>query len=111
MRYLSLAAMLAAFLALAPPARGQSISGGELDRAYRPGAYVPYDGAPFSHRYNYYTGPSLFLNGDARQLYMMDYLDRVDRAARFGYPEPAPPNFLPDPPRTRWHFGVFIHGR
>jgi hypothetical protein len=83
-------------LCLARPVGAQAFGGGELERALRPGAYVPYDGAPFSHRYNYDVGPVLYFNGDAQRLWTLEYLDRVDRAERFGYRMPTPP------PVVRW---------
>src|SRR5262249_33425143 len=56
--------VLAACCLLALPRAGhaQAFGGGEYERALRPGAYVPYDGASFSHRYNYEYGPVLYLN-------------------------------------------------
>jgi hypothetical protein len=65
---------------------------------------------PFSHRYNYSVGPVLYFNGDARQLWYQDYLDRVDRAERFGYAPPPCPRYTPyeDAPRPRIFGGVFF---
>src|SRR5688500_14334211 len=34
---------------------------GDIYTPFRPGPYIPYDGAPFSHRYNYPSPPYLFL--------------------------------------------------
>jgi hypothetical protein len=76
-----------------------AIWGGEYERALRPGVYIPYDGAPFSHRYNYEVGPLLYFGVDSRQLIYLEYLDRVDRAQRFGYPIPPNP-FDPVPRRN-----------
>jgi hypothetical protein len=89
--------VLAACCLLALPRAGhaQAFGGGEYERALRPGAYVPYDGASFSHRYNYEYGPVLYLNQGPRTLYYLDYLDRVDRAERFGYRMPNPPTWSP----------------
>src|SRR5262245_46162803 len=96
----------------ARPAAAQHISGDEIDRAYRPGPYVPGDGMPFSHRYNYYTGPSLYFNGSARQMWLQDYMDRVDRANRFGYCPPPVPRYLQrpycPPPPSQVGVGVII---
>jgi hypothetical protein len=83
------------FAALAGPCRAQAIGGGEFERAMRPGAYVPYDGAPFSHRYGFEYGPVLYLNQDPGRLYYLEYLDRLDRAERFGYRIPDPPTWRP----------------
>ena len=108
-----LAALLfvSAFFTSPPSVHAQNISSGEIERAFSPGAYVPNDGMPFSHRYNYYSGPALYFNGSSRQLWMQDYLDRVDRAARFGYCPPAPPRYLTRPqctPSTQVGVGVII---
>ena len=95
------AAFLAAFaLWFATAAVGRAgvfISWGQYDRALSPGASVPYDGEPFSHRYGYYAGPSFSIGGDYNHFLYMDYLDRLDRAERFGYRIPAPPAFLTQP--------------
>jgi hypothetical protein len=69
--------------------------GGDAGRAARPGAYVPYDGAPFSHRYNY-PEPSLFLWGSyGRNFYLQEQLDRQERLEKFGtrYGPDHPPLF------------------
>jgi hypothetical protein len=86
-------------------ARAQSFGSGEWERALRPGAYVPHDGAPFSHRYQYGAPTVLYFNGDARRLWYLDYLDRADRADRFGYRPPPEPVFGPPCP-SRVRFGV-----
>jgi hypothetical protein len=65
------------------------IGGGEIDRQYRPGAYVPYDGAGFMHRVNYEAGPALFLGYDGRRLAYLDYLDRLERQQCFGHLWPS----------------------
>ena len=54
MRTLLLAA--AVFLASHSFASAQVITGGEIQRGLSYGAYSPYDGAPFSHRYGYGVG-------------------------------------------------------
>src|SRR5262249_45879727 len=86
---------LAALLGPARSCQTQAIWSREAERALAPGAYVPYDGASPYTRYNFYDGPALYFNGDARRLYMLDYIDRVDRAHRLGYPEPPPPALWP----------------
>jgi hypothetical protein len=73
---------------------GVFIGWGEYDRALQPGASVPHDGEPFSHRYGYYAGPSFYVGMDYNHFEYMDYLDRLDRAEKFGYRIPAPPAFL-----------------
>jgi hypothetical protein len=67
------------------------------DQQLRPGAVVPGDGEPFSHRYNFYAGPSFYIGGDYNHFAYMDYLDRLDRAEKFGYRIPDPPAFLYQP--------------
>lgn len=78
-----------------PPAEAQrrlGFAGGEAERGLRPGVYYPpYDGAPFSHRYHYGTGSALFFGADPGYLTYMDYLDRYDRAVKFGYRIPPDP--------------------
>ena len=71
----------------------------EYDRQLQPGAVTPYDGAPFSERYGYYAGPAFYLGtaGSYEHFVYMDYLDRLDRAEKFGYRIPAPPAFLVGP--------------
>ena len=94
------AACVAAFLFWAgtPVAHaGVFIGWGEYDRALQPGASVPYDGAPFSHRYGFYAGPSFYYGTGYDHIAYMDYLDRLDRAEKFGYRIPAPPAFLTAP--------------
>jgi hypothetical protein len=72
-------------------AGAQVFSSAEIERGLRPGVYVPYDGAPVTQRYAYQTGAFLYVGGSARQLYTLDYLDRLDRAERFGYRPPPDP--------------------
>ena len=72
-------------------AQAQFFSSSEIQRGLSPGVYVPYGGAPLTQRYAYRTGAFLYFGGNAQQLYLMDYLDRYNRAMRFGYPEPPDP--------------------
>ena len=90
-------------LSLALPHAGwaQAISGGEFDRAMRPGAYVPYDGMTYTERYSYGLGPVFYLNQNGRSLWYLEYVDRMDRAARFGYRPPNPPPWA-QPCWWRW---------
>jgi len=76
-------------------AQGIGLGGGEYYRAARPGPYVPYDGASFSHRYFYEPGPALFLGLWGRQATYAEYIDRLVRAEKFGYAPPPPPRGLP----------------
>jgi hypothetical protein len=62
-------------------------------------------------------GGIFYLNGDSRQLRYLDYLDKLDRAYKFGYPVPVNPYFddnvpAPEPVVTppnertpRWNLG------
>ena len=76
---------------------GLFIGWGEYDRQLQPGAVTPYDGAPFSERYGYYAGPMLYLGTGYDHFVYMDYLDRLERAEKFGYRIPDPPAFLVAP--------------
>ncbi len=84
-----------------------------IPRVYGPGARA--NDEPFSHRYSYSASPQLYFNGDARQLWYQDYLDRLDRAERFGYCPPAPPRYWPSSKECRPRIfggvgiGVFSH--
>lgn len=79
-------------LATASSAWAQGITSAEIDRALRYPATEAYDGAPFSHRYNYATGAFIYLNGiSGRTMGALDYYDRLARAHKFGYPEPPCP--------------------
>jgi len=85
-----------------------------IPRVYGPGARVVND-EPFSHRYNYGVSPQLYFNGNARDLWYQDYLDRLDRAERFGYCPPAGPRYWPEEkhckPRIFGGVGIGIFSR
>lgn len=69
--------------------------GFDASRAARPGAYVPYDGAPYSHRYAYPETP-MFLWGSYGRAWQTQYeLDRLERFETFGtrYGPDHPPLF------------------
>ncbi|MCI0642198.1 MAG: hypothetical protein L0Y72_04025 [Gemmataceae bacterium] len=90
----------------------QAFYGGEVERALRPGVYTPYDGMPWSHRYNYEIGPILYFNKSARELYTLEYLDRLDRAEKFGYAPPRDPfghhePVVVRPARVGFGLGIF----
>ena len=78
-----------AILSLAPHAvHAQAFSNGYIEWSLRPDApRVPYDGAPFSEKYNHTAGgfstPLLFGANPERLWYMYD-MDRYDRAQRAG---------------------------
>jgi hypothetical protein len=90
----------------AAPAAAQVFTNDQIDRSLRLGAWAPYDGIPYTQRYGYNTGAILYFNGNSRQLYWLDYMDRLDRAERFGYRRPIgpfdhpPPAPCPAPPVT-----------
>jgi hypothetical protein len=94
----------------------QGIWSPDIDKAIGPGPRPFRDAQPFSHWYNFGAQPYLFFNADPRQLYQLDYLDRVIRAERRGDPPPPVPRVLQPsycpPPRTRWRIfgggGVFF---
>lgn len=56
------------------------------------GTYHPSDNAPFSHRYNY-GAPIAYFGCGGQNMLAEEYLDRIDRAEKFGYQLPPPPNF------------------
>jgi hypothetical protein len=90
---LGLALAATALAATAAPAHAQMIWGGEYERAMRPGAYIPHDAEPWSHRYHFTMGPNIYINGNGWQLWHLEYLDRVERARKFGYAPPPPPKY------------------
>ena len=73
------------------------IGSGDYERQLQPRAVVANDGEPFSHRYGFYAGPSLYFGAGYNHFEYMDYLDRLDRAEKFGYRLPTPPAFLTAP--------------
>ena len=97
-------AILGAFLvwaAAASTSNAQYFFGADnSDRQLLPGAIIPHDGQPFSHRYGFFVGSASYFAPNYNQLEYLDYLDRLDRAERFGYRLPAPPAFL-NAPRCR----------
>jgi hypothetical protein len=81
-------------LAHSPAVHAQRWGSDYTDQVYNgaPNTYF-YDSAPFTHKYNYNAAGILYLNGNPRQLYYADYLDRFQRALKFGYPIPRDPYF------------------
>ena len=53
-------------------------------RAGLPGAYVPYDGAPFAHQYNYLEGLISPWGTYGRNSWYIEQLDRQERFEKFG---------------------------
>jgi len=70
-----------------------------------PGVYHPHDNAPYSHRYNYGV-PIAYPGCGEREMLYMEYLDRIDRAEKFGYQLPPPPNLCEPCGQPRVGFGV-----
>jgi hypothetical protein len=88
--------LLAALVLLAGAAQAahaQVITDGYIQRGLMYPGPIGFDGEPYTQRYSYRTGAYIFANGDSRQIYYLDYLDRVDRARKFGYPMPIDPYF------------------
>jgi hypothetical protein len=75
-------------------AQAQVITDGNIENGLRfPGTPTFGWGEPYTQRYSYTTGAYIFINGDSRQIRYLDYLDRADRARKFGYAMPVDPYF------------------
>jgi hypothetical protein len=81
---LSAVAVVALWWSSSDFARAQDMRG-DIYTPLRPGPYTPYDGAPFSHRYNYPSPPYLFLTTTPDKLAILDAIDREERAEKFGH--------------------------
>jgi hypothetical protein len=92
-RALAGAVVLACWASLTAIAGPPMLWNAEMERGMWPGVYVPYDGAPLTQRYAYQTGGILYFGrgANSRQVYLMDYLDRRERAEKFGYRPPPDP--------------------
>ena len=118
MKSFSLCAALVVFAAAVPNLHAQIITNGEIERGVRSRGPA-YDGESWTARYNYGLGITpVYINGNARALWYMDYLDRADRAEKFGYAMPIDPYFEEPPPhaiappgRTYMGFGFGIWRR
>jgi hypothetical protein len=91
--------------------QAQSIWNGGVERGFRPGTSIPFDGEPFSHKYGYGTGSFFYPLGtgtdmSGRHLNYLDYADKVERANKFGYPEPPDPFLQPPPRPSRIRYGL-----
>jgi len=91
------AAALAWCFVSAGDSRAQNVSVAivdpNVDRQLAPGAVVSSRQDPFSIQYNYYYGPQLsviFGRCASKDAYI-EYIDRVERAEKFGYRIPPPP--------------------
>ena len=75
-------------LALAWPGtvEAQGFHSAELEHLVGPGAYTPYDGAPFSHWYGFGVGPAFSFGYDSARFAYLDYLDQLDRQKRLRVP-------------------------
>ena len=99
------------------PLQAQVITNAEIERGLRFRGTPSYDGEPYTQRYSYGLGAApVYLNGDARLLYYLDYLDRADRAEKFGYRMPIDPYFeviqpVPSTPAVRAGFGFGVWRR
>ena len=96
-------------------ASAQVTTNGEIERGLRFGGGVSFDNASYTARYSYGLGDAYsYINGSSKQLAYLDYLDRVDRAAKFGYPMPVDPFFggppIPHPDPTVTPPRTFIGG-
>lgn len=98
MRYALLT--LALFCGAASTGYAQRISNTDIEYNLGVGAHVPYDGAPFSHRYfyNVNTGANIYINGDGRNLWYLDWADRASRAYQAKKELPPDPFVYPDHP-------------
>jgi len=81
------------FAGAAQFAHAQVITDSYIERGLTyPGARS-FEGDQYTSRYSYGTGAFIFINGDSRQIRYLDYLDRADRAVKFGYRMPVDPYF------------------
>jgi hypothetical protein len=109
---------LAGWAALASLSHGQGFGGGDYERGLRSGVLTPYDGIPYTQRYGYDTGTShLYFNMSSqykRDLLYQDYLDKLDRAHKFGYKIPQDPYVSGEAYRVsrpvRFGFGLGLFG-
>jgi hypothetical protein len=88
-----LTAALVLLAGVSQAAHAQVITDGYIQRGLSYPGPANFDGEPYTQRYSYRTGAYIFMNGDSRQTYYLDYLDRADRARKFGYRMPIDPYF------------------
>ncbi len=75
-------------------AHAQNIGLGSIEylRNTGPGYVTPEMQEPFSHRYGYQTaGGAAYIGWPAGKFDYLEYIDRVERAEKFGYRVPPPP--------------------
>src|SRR5262245_35463126 len=92
-------------------ASAQVLTNGDIERGLSFGAHQPYDGIPWPQRYNYGTSAFFYPFGSSKNLYVMDYYDKLERAEKFGYAPPPDP-FAPRVPSAQpapvgFGFGLF----
>ena len=105
-----------AYAALTQSLHAQVITNAEVERGLRFRGTPAWDAEPYTQRYSYgMANAPIYLNGNPRMLYYLDYLDRADRAEKFGYPMPIDPFFetvepapAPPPPSVRVGLGFGI---
>jgi len=113
-KMLLIALVCVGWYASAGTAQAQVIWGGEAERYFRPGSFVPNDGIPYQIQYGYDTNSSFLQFGatSGSQLRYLDYWDRVERAYKFGYAPPQSPYEYSPPsstyyPRVGFGLGIF----
>jgi hypothetical protein len=95
---LTLCAALVVFAGAASTLHAQIITNAEVDRGLRFGG-PSYDSEFYTQRYSYGLGSAfVYVHGNASTLWYLDYLDRADRAEKFGYRMPVDPYFEDAPP-------------
>lgn len=75
-----------------PTVQAQVITNAEIERGLRFRGPA-FDGEPYTQRYSYTPGNGMIYFGSANNLWYMHYLDRADRAEKFGYAMPFDPYF------------------
>ncbi len=83
-------------LAHTSAAHAQRWGGPVIDQVLSPGDKGWWYTEPYTQRYSYGYS-ALYINGNSRQLRYADYLDKLDRALKFGYPIPRDPYFTRPP--------------
>jgi hypothetical protein len=84
---------VAALLFATQTVHAQVITNGEIERGLRYRG-TSYDGEPYTQRYSYGLNLApIYLNGSSQRLNYLNYLDKADRATKFGYRMPINPYF------------------
>ncbi len=83
-------------LGYAQQSQAQAFVSREIERQLQPGSSIPFGGANYAEWYHYGAGVNYFYPGYRRgQFQYLEYLDRLDRAEKFGYRRPSLPRGLP----------------